>query len=366
MRGVTAAPAAALAAALATTAVLLASAPARLARAQDAEPVKTSERRAASLRAAFARLAARAAPAVVEVRSLAGDELGLAVAIRDGTLLLTCRSILETVPGPEVVVRAADGRAARATVLGRNEAYDVALLRLRSGPPLPALPLGRSADLGVGSWVVAVGTTGEAPLAVGVVSALDRRVEPRREVPALDVFGLFSDGSGPRRAYESVIQHDAPIDASRHAGSPLLDSSGRLVGINVASVYRGSSFAAPIDAVSAFLDDLAAGLPGPPLRRPAFLGVSVGPIDREEIRAAHGLRGPGARVVGLAPGAAAERAGIREGDAILEIEGEPVHAAEHLGHLVRLRKPGDTVRLRVLREGREIDLRVTLGERPAE
>src|SRR5207302_410049 len=141
-----------------------------------------------------------------------------------------------------------DGAARPATVLGRNEAYDVALLKVASGPALPALPIASSRKLAIGQFVVTVGTDAARPLAVGVVSALDRRVEPRAEAKAVDLFGLFAENAGPKRAYARVIQHDSPIDGDKH-GAPLVDADGRLVGVNVANVYRGSAYAAPIDDV---------------------------------------------------------------------------------------------------------------------
>lgn len=336
------------------------------ARAGDREPIKTSERRNATLSAAFRDVARNVAPSVVEVRTPEGDELGYAVAIGDGTRFLTSRSILDALSGPQVVLRCGDGRAAPAGIAGRNEAYDVALLRTARPFSVRPLPMGRSADLAIGAFVVSVSVDPREPLAAGVVSALDRRVEPRKEVAALDLFGLFSDGAGPRRAYASVIQHDSPLDAARYGGTPLVDSQGRLVGINVASVYRGSCFAAPIDDVARFLDDLDAGRPGPSMPKPGYLGVSIGPVERPEVRAARGLSGPGVEVRALAPGEAAERAGIRAGDVILSIDGEAVGSPERLARIVRARRPGDTVRVLLFREGKEIEISVMLGERPAE
>jgi S1-C subfamily serine protease len=338
----------------------------RPASAQGGPPTKTSERRNGALLREFADLARRAGPAVVEVTSAAGDELGLATAIEEGRFLLTSRSILEGAPPGDLIVRTAAGRAAPAYVVGANEPYDVALLAPREDLAIPAAQIGRSRDLAIGAWVVTVGPRRVFPIAVGVVSALDRRVEARAEGQALDLFGLFSDGQGPRRAYAKVIQHDSPVDAGRHGGAPLLDAEGRLVGVNVATVYRGSSFATPIDEILSFLEDLKAGRSGPAFPRPGYLGVRLGPVEDDDLRAAHGIDAPGARVEALAPGHPAERSGIRVGDVILSIDGEKIRSPERVGHAIRSRPPGAVVKLRVLRAGRELEIAVTLVERPPE
>lgn len=322
-------------------------------------PIKTDERRATTLAAVFAPVAAKVSLSVVAVETPEGDDLGYAVAIDDGTRFLTSRSILESAGGV-VTLRARSGAAAEARVLGRNEAYDVALLELRSGAlGVRPLPFGSSRGLAIGEWVVTVGTSPERPIGVGVVSALGRRVEPRAEAAPLDLFGLFSENAGPTRAYASVIQHDAPFDASRYGGAPLVDAEGRLVGINVASAYRGSSYAAPIDDVRGFLADLAAGRPGPGLPEPGFIGVGLAPVAAQG-----GAPAPGAKIAEIVPGAPADRAGLRKGDELLAIDGEAIRGPERVGQLIRAKRAGERVKIRVRRDGEELELPVVVGERP--
>jgi serine protease Do len=195
-----------------------------------------------------------------------------------------------------------------------------------------------------------------------VVSALSRRVEPRsKENQALDLFGLFSDNTGPRRAYARVIQHDSPIDGDKH-GAPLCDADGRLVGINVANVYRGSAYAAPIDEIAAFLDDLKQGKAGPPLPRPGFIGVTVGAIRDRDLARELKVIGPGAEIHAVTPGLPADRAGLRSGDVVVRIDGERVGSLERFGQLVRSAAPGQTLRVRVLREGKEVEVGVVATE----
>jgi putative serine protease PepD len=330
------------------------------------EPTRTEERRSSTLAAAFAPIAARASVATVAVLSVEGDELGYGVAVEDGRTILTSRSILERVAGRAVAIRTASGDAGTATILGRNEAYDVAALGVATRlPRLEAATLGRSGSLAVGQWVVSVGASGSAALAVGVVSALGRRVEPRPgEAQAVDLFGLFSENGGPRRAYARVIQHDGPIDGDKH-GAPLFDAEGRLVGVNVANVYRGSSYAAPIDDVMGFLGDLKAGRPGPALPRPGYLGVAVGVIADPAIVKSRAIAGTGVEIREVQPGLPAAKAGLRPGDVVLGVGGEKVRSLERFGLLVRAATPGETLVVRILRGGKdELEVPVVVGERP--
>jgi serine protease Do len=346
-------------------ALLAALALAPAARADGPPPVKTDARRNAALLEAFGDLARKVAPSVATIATPAGDEVGLGTAIGDGTLILTSKTILEGAP-EVLVVRSASGGSAQAVVLARNDAYDVALVKLRGGLDLAPLPLGSSRGLAAGDWVVTCGPA-PRPLAVGVVSALERRVEPRPEARgALDLFGIMNENSGPTRAYARVIQHDSPLDASRAGGAPLVDKEGRLVGINVATAYRGSAYAAPIDDVKTFLEDMKAGRPGPEMPRPGYLGVALAPPRDAAAARARGARGPGVEIRQVLPGEAAAKAGLRAGDIVLAIDGEAAGSPERLSQLVRSKDPGATVRVRVLREGTEVDVPVTLGARPAE
>jgi len=334
------------------------------ARADD--PVKTEERRASSLAAAFAPVARAASASVVAVRLPSGEELGFGVALEDGRTILTSRSILERAGVGPVVVATSKGESAAATIAGRNEAYDVAVLTLAVKPAsLLPIAVGASRGLAIGQWVVTVGTAAEKPLAVGVVSALARRVEARpEEAQAFEIFGLFNENGGPKRSYARVIQHDAPIDGDKH-GAPLVDASGNLVGVNVANAYRGSSYAAPIDDVLPFLADLKAGRPGPAMPRPGFLGVAVGAIADAALAKARGIVGVGVEIKEIQPGQAAEKAGLRAGDVVLSVAGLPVRSLERFGLVVRDLAPGATVVVRVLRGGRdEVDVKVVVGARP--
>ncbi|HVY62554.1 MAG TPA: trypsin-like peptidase domain-containing protein [Planctomycetota bacterium] len=348
-------------------AILLGGIPLRTARAD--EPAKTEERRTTTLAGAFADVAQKVAPSVVEVRTLSGDDLGFGVAIDDGTYVLTSRDVAEAAPNGQVQLHRGGGATewtAPASVAGSNEAYDVALLKVEArGAKLEPLPLGSSSKLAIGQWVVTVGTGGDRPVGVGVVSALRRRVEPHATAPAVDLFGLFSENGGPKRAYARVIQHDSPVDGEK-AGTPLVDADGKLVGINLANPYRGSCYAAPIDDVAPFLDDLKAGKAGPPEPKPGYMGVVLGSASDPEVPKKLGIVGPGIEIHGVTKGFPAEKAGVKKGDIVLAVDGEKVRSTNRFGTIIAGHLAGEKVTVRVLREGKELDLPVVLTERPAE
>ncbi len=337
-----------------------------------AVPIPASGGRNDTLTGGFADIAAKAAPSVVEIGSPdGGDGVGYGVAVEDGTFVLTGRTVIDALEaaggaGRGVVGVRRGGRggpSGLATVVAVNEAYDVALLELRPGGrlKLAPLPYGKSSGLEVGQWVVTAGTGGR-PLAVGVVSALDRRVEAREAVPALDLFGLFGDENrGPLRPYARGIQHDSPIDAEKH-GAPLVDAEGRLVGVNVANVYRGSSYAAPLDDILAFLPDLKAGRPGPAAPREGFLGIALAPLDAPrlaELGLPHGVE-----ITSVSPGLAADVAGLKAGDVIVSIGGVPAETLDVVRQAIRNTLPGKEIDVTIARGGERLTLRATVGSKP--
>jgi len=323
-----------------------------------------------ALAAAFRDAAASVTPSVVAVYSAGGgDALGYAVAVEDGGVLLTSTTVAEAVKGEVATVRGADGFEASASVRGRAEAYGVVLLEIRGGGKRPALAYGDVAKLEVGQFLVSVGADRREPvLAVGIVSAKDRRVEAREGAPTIDIFGLFDDSEGPKRSFARVIQHDSPI-APEHHGSPVVDAGGKLIGVNVASVYRGTVYAAPIDELRSIVADLRAGKDGPSAPKPAYLGVAVGPVP-DERRKELGLAAdaPGVSVGQIVAGAAADKAGLRTGDVIVKVSGREIRSADELGETIRSHAPGAKVEIVVRRgageEAEEITVVAALGERP--
>jgi len=242
-------------------------------------------------------------------------------------------------------VRLNDGRDYDAKVVGASPAHDIAVLRITVPDRRPAaLPIGTSADLRVGQKVFAIGNPFglDWSLTTGVISALDR------SLPA-------EDG---RTIIEHLIQTDAAINPG-NSGGPLLDSSGRLIGINTAifspsGAYAGVGFAVPVDTVNRVVPQLVAK---GKYTRPV-LGLEIDEQLSQQLAARSGTKG--VAVVKVVPGSPAEAAGMRPGDVIAAIDGKPVTSAAQLVNRLDEHKVGDTVRLTVQRDGKPVELTATL------
>ncbi len=244
------------------------------------------------------------------------------------------------------------GRAVPARVLGRDPSSDIAVLSVdrSSAPGLRVLPLADSDKVRVGDTAIAIGY----PLGLdrtataGIVSGLGR------EIRAPNGFTI-----------DEVIQTDAPINPG-NSGGPLIDASGRVIGVNSQIATAGSQgnvgigFAVPSNTVREIVPRLKGGQS---IDRP-FLGVSTGAS----------LSGRGAVVREVTPGGPAEDAGIRasssllsdDGDVIVGVEGRAVTEPDDVAQAIEGKRPGDRVTVRVLRDGQERDIAVTLGRRPAQ
>ncbi len=251
----------------------------------------------------------------------------------------------------EVAVRLESGDAIPATVVGAAPDYDLAVLRLRNPPAgLQPIPIGTSSDLRVGQAVLAIGNPFglSRTLTTGIVSALDRRLptETGREIAG-------------------VIQTDAAINPG-NSGGPLLDSAGRLIGVNTAIISgtgasAGIGFAVPVDVVNRVVPQLIARGKA---ARPG-IGITAAP---EEVAARAGVEG--VVVVDVQPGGSAARAGLRGvdraagtiGDVITHVDGEPVHTVAELAAALDRIGIGNTAALTVLRAGREITVTVTVAD----
>jgi S1-C subfamily serine protease len=233
-----------------------------------------------------------------------------------------------------------DGEPIEARLLGSDPSVDLALLRVDpKDVQLDPLRLGASEDLRPGDPAIAIGSpfglTGT--VTSGIVSALGRTIT------APNGFSI-----------SGAIQTDAAINPG-NSGGPLLDEEGRVIGVNSqirtggGNANSGVGFAVPVDEIKRSLPALERG--EDPER--AFLGVSSGPAPEG-----------GAEVGGVIEDGPAQRAGLREGDVIVEIADRPVREPDDVSALVNARRPGDEVRLTVERGGERRTLTVTLGEQP--
>lgn len=244
------------------------------------------------------------------------------------------------VDAQEIVVRLSDGEDVRATVIGRAPQYDIAVLRLARRPNAPPLAIGSSADLRVGQAVFAIGNPFglDRTLTAGIVSAVERRLP-------------LPDG----REIANVIQTDAAINPG-NSGGPLLDSAGRVIGVNTAiyspsGAYAGVGFAVPIDTVRRVVPQLIrdgrAPTPG--------IGILAA---SEAISARLGVEG--VLVWRTIPNAPAARAGLRGtdpdagvlGDVIIEANGRKIERLAELTDEFERVGVGEEVEL-VVRRGEE-------------
>lgn len=250
-------------------------------------------------------------------------------------------------------VTLADGSTWPADLVGFAREKDLAVLHIDAPrSKLRPISIGSSSDLKVGQTVLAIGNPFgyDQTLTTGIVSALGREIVSPEGIPIRD-----------------VIQTDAAINPG-NSGGPLLDSAGRLIGVNTAIVspsgaYAGIGFAIPVDTVNWVVPQLIAW---GRVQRPT-LGVEL--ASDHVVRRA-GIEG--AVVIGVDSGSGAEKAGIRPayrdrrgrvvvGDVIVSIGGEPVRSGGELGLVLESFREGDTVTVTVQREGEEKNLRVTLG-----
>jgi S1-C subfamily serine protease len=256
----------------------------------------------------------------------------------------------------EARVRLNDGRDYGASLVGASPAHDIAVLRIRVPERQPApLPIGKSAELKVGQKVFAIGNPFglDWSLTTGVVSALNR------SLPA-------EDG---RSVVEELIQTDAAINPG-NSGGPLLDSAGRLIGINTAiyspsGAYAGVGFAVPVDTVNRVVPQLIAK--GKYVR--PVLGIQADQALNQILEKRLGVKG--VAVLGVERGSAAEEAGLRgakiergggivPGDIILAVDGRPVDTIAKLVARLDEKKVGDAVKLTLLREGKQTEISATL------
>lgn len=235
-----------------------------------------------------------------------------------------------------------------AEVKGVDAATDLALLKIDVDGDLPYLMLGDSDELRVGDWVMAIGSPLELAntVTVGVVSAKGRRI------------GISQETS----SFESFIQTDAAINFG-NSGGPLVSLSGQVVGINTAINWGSENigFAVPVNVLREVL---------PQLRdegrvRRGYLGVSISDLTPRAAEAFGLDSTAGAMVNQVQPGQPAEKAGLEHGDVILEVDGHEVTNTRDLIDYVSKQKPDDSVNLVVLRDGKQIDKKVDLAERPS-
>lgn len=245
-----------------------------------------------------------------------------------------------------IQVRMVDKRRFDARVVGRDEATDLAVLKIDGASSFTALSIGDSDRLQVGDWVVAVGNPFRltSTVTAGIVSALGRQLQ------------IIED----QFRIESFIQTDAAINPG-NSGGALVNLDGELIGINTAIAsrtggYQGYGFAIPSTLMERVVTDL---IEYGEMKR-GYLGVSIQPVDAE-VADEVGLKNiHGVYVAGVRQGSAADRAGLRRGDIVEAVAGTPVNAPNQLQSAVAMQRPGDVVAVRIWRAGRVQTIEVEL------
>ncbi|MEO7954791.1 MAG: DegQ family serine endoprotease [Polaromonas sp.] len=257
----------------------------------------------------------------------------------DGIILTNAHVVRDA---KEVTVKLTDRREFRAKVLGADPKTDVAVLKINA-KDLPVATLGKTSDLKVGEWVLAIGSPFgfENTVTAGVVSAKGRSLPDDSAVP--------------------FIQTDVAINPG-NSGGPLFNTRGEVVGINSqiytrSGGYQGVSFAIPIDIAKKIETQIVAT----GKVEHARLGVAVQEVNQAFADSFKLDKPEGALVSSVVKGSPADKAGLKSGDVIRQVNGQTIVSSGDLPAVIGLASPGDTVKLSVWRQGAPTELTATLA-----
>jgi serine protease Do len=277
-------------------------------------------------------------------RSEKREGQGSGFIISEDGYILTNNHVVADVDKITVVLK--DGRKLDAKVIGTDDKSEVALIKV-DAKDLPMVELGDSDELEVGEWVIAVGNPFglSETVTVGVVSAKGRQI------------GITDGG------YEDFIQTDAAINPG-NSGGPLLNVDGKVIGINTAIIsqsggYMGVGLAIPINMAKQIKDQL---MTTGKVER-GYIGVTMNPEGlTPELAESFGLdKSSGVLVTEVEPDSPADKAGLKQGDVILKMNGKETRSNEALRNTVSLMAPGTKIKLTVFRDGKEKEITVEVG-----
>ncbi|HEY8617558.1 Do family serine endopeptidase [Phenylobacterium sp.] len=337
-----------------------------------AQPNRTPPTSAVGMKQSFAPVVQRAAPAVVNIsskrlvraqtdpfwelfglgapRARVQGSLGSGVIVRADGVIVTNNHVVQG--GQEITVSLADRREFAARILLADPRTDIAVLKIDvpQGERLPTLAIDDTSDAQVGDLVLAIGDPFGVGQTVtnGIISALNRTADPTGD------------------AATAYIQTDAAINPG-NSGGALVDMDGDLIGINSFILSRsgtssGVGFAVPAAVVRRAVETAVGG--GRAVVRPWF-GARLQSVDAEIARTVGLPRPTGALVADVWPGGPADRAGVRQGDVVTAVNGQPVLEAATLNYAVGNSRPGDPLRLTVRRGERDLQLNLRAEPPPA-
>lgn len=272
---------------------------------------------------------------------------GSGVIINSKGYIVTNNHVIENADDIEVTLY--DNRNYKAKVIGTDPSTDLALIQIKA-KDLPALALVNSDEVKVGEWVLAIGNpfSLNSTVTAGIVSAKARNINILRD---------------RNYSVESFIQTDAAINPG-NSGGALVNLQGGLIGINTAiasptGVYTGYGFAVPSNIVNKIIEDL---LKYGVVQR-GVLGVMIKSVDGDLAKEMDLDVTEGVYIDSIMVNSAAEKGGLKKGDVITAIDDEKTNSSPQLQEIIAVHRPGDKIKLKVDRQGKTIDLTVTLNNK---
>ncbi len=272
------------------------------------------------------------------------SSLGSGVIVGPEGYVLTNFHVIES--ADEIEILLSDGRRAAAKIVGGDPDTDLAVVKIDL-PNVPSIVFGRPEASRVGDVVLAIGNpfgVGQT-VTMGIVSALGR-----------SQLGI--------NTFENFIQTDAAINPG-NSGGALVDTQGNLIGINTAIYSRsggslGIGFAIPANMAKTIMEQIIAT--GSVTR--GWIGVEIQEITPELAESFKLPKGQGAIIAGVMRGGPADKAGVKPGDVLMEIEGKAVNDSSGMLNLISQLKPGEKANLKLLRAGKHVHFAVVIGKRP--
>jgi S1-C subfamily serine protease len=299
----------------------------------------------------------------IDVKGNGSEDQGTGMIITSSGLVVTNNHVIAAAVGDGgtiTVTRTGSTKSLPATLVGTNPIDDVALVRINHASNLPTMTFGDSNDVVTGDAVVAIGNAlglaaGTPTVTSGIVSALGRTVTAQSDTST--------------ETLNNMIQTDAAINPG-NSGGPLLDSDGDVIGMNTAvagTLSDGTSaqnigFAIPAATIESLLKSLKAG--ESIVTHGAFIGVEITSMTPQLQQEYKFTVSQGAVVMSVIAGTGADKAGVKQGDIIVGVNGTPITSAQDITSVLSSLRPGDTITLQLVRGKKHFTLRVTLGSAP--
>jgi len=276
---------------------------------------------------------------------------GTGFIITNDGLILTNKHVAQA--GDSLSVITSEGKSYNAKTVALDPTNDLAILKIEASG-LPVVDLGDSNDLQIGQWIIAIGNAlGELQntVTVGVISARERQI-------------TAGGGTSQQEQLNNLLQVDAAIN-SGNSGGPLVNLAGQVVGINTAMATNAQNigFAIPINQAKSAIDSYKkSGKIIKPFLGVRYTTITKDMIDSLNLKVDHGaLVGAGQGQAAVTSDSPAQKAGIKSGDILLEINGERIDENHTLGALISEYKPDDEIEIKIYRDNKESSIKVKLG-----